>query len=276
MKRLAVLIMALILCLAACGGPEDKGEGAAQVDSATTFKEGGKEHFAINQGINAFNSADRRSTTVRVNIKDKEQSLFFIDGSYSYTRATPIGMSGKTTQVIRGQGDTMDVYYKAGAYYRSSELGKYYSSMDKALFLDEYLCRQLPTCTIKHSAKGSTAHTLNGTKYTVDFLDKDFCGSVFGESLSLYSGVRLVAEDKTTYKNGKAVYVIDENGALKSFVFTCTVSLVDTAPYYPTGYTPTVEELTTTLELSYELLVRATGHSVEIQVPKTEEYTFLG
>lgn len=275
MKRFLLILTALCLLMCACGTEEgsarDESKSAEKALSADS-----DEYKAVTAAVNGFNATARRCTVVRLQISHNDETLFFTEGTYSYNKEYPVAMSGKTTQIFGGDAETVGVFYKAGAYYRDSGEGKYYSSMERDAFLEEYLCIDPPLFKLGDSATVTVAETVAGTKYCFDGVDTAFCATVFDESFGLYCGLRSVAEEKTQYQNGKLSYTVGADGALKGFSISCQAILWDTPGYYPTGYTPTEAELTKTLDISYEFSVKATGDAVDISAPNTDEYTFLG
>lgn len=274
MRRIVLLFLALSLVLCACGKDEKQAEKQAngvaegKVDSAVYDK--------LTAAVKGFNDENRRSTAVILSFAGHEESLYFAQGSFSYDRGDPVGMSGRNTEVFDGNGITRDVYYKAGAYYYDGNEGKFYQSFDRALFLDQYMCTNLSLCSMEAVTACRSATTSAGTKYTLSAVDSAVFDALFSETVDLYSGLKKPQTEKTAYSNGSFVCVIDENGALQSFKISCTVTMYDTAPYYPTGYIPEEKELKHSFSLEYEVSVKALGEGVEIKVPNTADYTFLG
>lgn len=277
MKRFVIIILTLLMCLCGCGEKTaDSGDALSREESGMTMEPDSEEYETICNAVDGFNNTDRRSTVVRLSVGEGDTTLFFTEGTYSYDRAHPVVMSGKTTQLINGTADTMDVYYKAGAYYRDSKTGKYYASMEKDGFLQQHLCVNLPICDVVGATKVIVSETAVGTKYDFDYVDVDFCDLVFDESFQLYSGLHSYVEEKTVYENGCFSYVIGDDGSLKSFSLSCQAVLYDTPGYYPTGYTPTEDELKKVLDIRYEVSVKDLGDAVEIKSPNTDDYYFLG
>ncbi len=265
MRRLICLLLILSAALWGCSGDDTE---APSVDGDT--------YGLIADAVERYNQTPRRKTTALISFTDGEESKYFTQGTFAYDRSEPIGMSGRTTEVHRGNGVSSDVYYKAGAYYYSGEGGKFYESFDRQLFLDQYLCANLSLCTKEDVTGFRTAVTDAGTKYVLTANDTRLFNKLFGETVALYSGLRKLQTEKTRYTNGQFICVVDAKGMVKSYSVSCDVVLYDTPGYYPTGYTPDGATLRHTFSLSYEVSVKAMGDAVEIEVPKTEEYTFLG
>lgn len=271
MKRhtavLIALALVLVLGLCACG---EEGQ------SDTSPSADGAYYKTALAAVEGFNGEERRSTAVIISLTEGGESLYFAQGSFSYDRGTPLVMSGRNTQVFGGEGTTDDVYYKAGAYYYSGKGGKFYEAFDRELFLNQYICTNLGLCGEDTVSSCRSAETSAGTKYVFDSNDVSVLHPLFSETLSVYSGLRRAQTEKTAYSGGSFTCVVDSAGKLQSFKISCTVTMYDTAPYYPTGYTPSEEELKHSFELSYEVSVKGMGSEVEIDTPDTKEYTFLG
>lgn len=267
MKRVVLILLTALFVLCGCGG--DGEEGASEKSTVSA-----EEYALISQAVQAFNEEDRREVSVILSLTKGEENAFFTQGGYAYDRGDPIAMSGKTTQVYGDGGSTSEVFYKAGAYYYSGKDGKFYESFDRQLFLEQYLCTNITLCPMESVSGYRKAETSAGTKYVLNGVEEKFFKLLFDESLFYYSGLKKPIEEKTEYTDGEFTVVTDGEGDLVSFSVKCKAVLYDTAPYYPTGYTE--GEQKHVLELSYELSVKALGDKVEIVVPDTKEYTFLG
>ncbi len=268
MRRAIYLLAALCFLLSGCGDKTDKQEESFALDE-NTYK-------LLSSAVEAFNSQELRQTAVIIGLTEGDESRYFNQGTYAYSRKEPVAMSGKSTEVYGGEGISVDVYYKAGAYYYSGKAGKYYESFDKEQFLKQYICTNLSFCTADKVSGLRRAETVAGTKYVLTAVDEDIFNALFGDVLLNYSGLKKLQRDKTEYTEGSFTCVLDEEGKLAAFSISCKVSLYDSPAYYPTGYVPTDTELSRSFELSYELNVKAMGEDVEIESPITKDFTFLG
>ena len=268
MRRLTALTLVLVLLLCGCGGDKEQKKEAFTLDSDV--------YSALAAAVEDFNSQDLRQTSVIISFTKGEESKYFNQGTYAYRRAEPVAMSGKSTEVYGGKGTSVDVFYKAGAYYYSGKAGKFYESFDKELFLKQYLCANLSLCGADKVKGLRTATTSAGTKYELTAIDDDAFTALFGDVFVNYSGIRKLQRDKTEYTEGTVTCVLDKAGKLKVFSIKCKVKLYDSPAYYPTGYVQTEEELCHSYSASYELNVNALGDGVEIVSPTTKDDTFLG
>ncbi|MBE6678152.1 MAG: hypothetical protein E7597_05095 [Ruminococcaceae bacterium] len=268
MRRTVCLLTALCFLLCACGGKEDKAAQSFTLDQDT--------YNTLSAAVEGFNSQDLRQTAVIIGLTQGDESRYFNQGTYAYSRKEPVAMSGKSTEVYGGDGISVDVYYKAGAYYYSGKAGKFYESFDKEQFLKQYLCTNISLPAENKVSGLRTAQTSAGTKYVLTAVDEDVFNALFGDILLTYSGVKKPQRDKTKYTDGSFTCVLDGEGKLAALSISCKVSLYDSPAYYPTGYVPTEAELCHSFELSYELNVKATGKDVEIESPTTKDFTFLG
>lgn len=258
MKRFILCLAALTLILSACGGEK------ASIPDLTP----------VSTAVSAFNGETLRSVSFLLNVTETgaDKSTFFTQGTASYRRESPVAMSGRMTQIYKEAGTTADVYYKAGAYYRSDSQSKYYLVMDKETLLGQFICTNVPTA--KKVKSGTTAETSAGTKYTLSTQpDEKLLTNLFGDTLYSSCGLKKPDRKKTVFKSAEMVYVVGKDG-LKAFSLTAHVVLYDTAPYYPNYQTPE-KELMHEFDISYELKVVKTGEGVEIAVPKTEDFVFL-
>ena len=267
MRRLICLLLAAALLLCACGGKTEK-EKEQSIDSATYDK--------LLAAVEGFNGEGRRQTSVILSLTAGDESRYFTQGSFAYSRVAPVEMSGRSTEVYGGEGTSSDVYYKAGAYYYSGKEGKFYESFDRDRFLNQYLCTNISLCPQSSVTSLSTANTSVGTKYVLSAIDAQIFDTLFLEIQFLYCGAKKLQADKTEYKNGTFTCVLDENGALSSFCISCDAVVYDTPAYYPTGYTPEEDELKKSCTLSYEVYVKALGDGVIIEEPNTKDFVFLG
>ncbi len=260
MKRLIACIMLLALCLASC---------ASAPESAPDLT-------ALEQAVREYNEQSLRETAFRLGVseKDKDEVLFFTSGNSALRKSDPIAMSGRMTQIENGNATTGDIFYKAGAYYYDSGYGKYYTVMDRAEFLAQFICADFPySAENAHSYK--TAETDGGVKhsYKADCLPELFA-SLYGESIYQAAALRKPDRARTEFSEASYEYII-KNGKLKAAKLVFTATLYDSAAYYP-AYTPTDSELKHEYTVTVELSVTATGEGIEIVVPDTKEYTFLG
>ncbi len=260
--RFIPLMLALLLLLGSCGGA-DRGE-AADISPVT-------------KAVEAFNGEDVRSTAFALNVseKGKEESVFFSQGTVNYRRNAPVAMSGRMTQIYKGSATTADIYYKAGAYYRSDKDNKYYLVMERDSFLKQFMCSNLPAVTADKANSVRTAETAAGTKYSlVTELDRDTLTDLFGDSLYSACSLKKPQKDKTAFGKAELSCVVGEDGSLHSLKLTTTATVYDTPPYYP-NYSVEEKSLTRSFDLSYEISVKALGDGIEIVVPKTEDFVFL-
>ena len=268
MRRLIYLTLALCLLLSACGGEDGESLDVAFVDEA--------ELDAVMAGVERFNSASRRRVVCSLSINEGEDSRYFTQGTFSYCTDKPVGMSGAITQVLDGKAVTQDVFYKAGAYYYGTKEGKYYAIMDSSVVTDSFYCRPLPTVTAESVVSFRTADSSLGKKYVYETDNCDFLSSLFDEALSEYSGVKKAIAEKTVYTNGELSYVVSDDGNLAAFTASCTVTMVDTPAYYPTGFVKSEAELSHSFTAKLELTVKAVGDKVYVILPDTKDYIFLG
>jgi len=258
MRRFILCLAALTLFLSACGGD----------------KEPLPDLSSVNAAVSAFNEETLRSVSFLLNVTEKgaDKTTFFTQGNASYRREHPVAMSGRMTQIYKEAGTTADIYYKAGAYYRSDTQSKYYLVMDKETLLGQFMCANVPTA--ENAESGKTASTGAGIKYTLKVdTDKSLLEALFGETLYSSCGLKKPNKARTSFKDTEVVYVVGDDG-LKSFKLTARAVLYDTPPYYPNYQTPE-KELVHEFDISYELKVVETGEGVEIAVPKTEDFVFL-
>lgn len=265
MKRLTVIFIALVLLLCACGKKE--ASVSTGVDEAT--------RDTLSAAVAAFNGQTKRQTAVTLSIEEGDVQRTFSQGTYAYDRARPIAMSGRATQVTADGGVTLDVFYKAGAYYYGGESAKFYMAMDRELFLKQYVCAQLPECDFDSATDLRVAETATGTKYQLAVDDPVVAEQFFAEELYAACGLKLPRKELTGFSAVSFTFVVDGDGALQSFGLDCTATLYDTGAYYP-AYVATDEELKHLYSISYRVTVKALGDGVEITAPKTEDYTFLG
>lgn len=259
MKRLAALILPLCLLFAACSKePPVPAEDIAAVQAA----------------VDAFNAATKRDTVFRLSIgkESEEEVLFFTSGNAAVKNDAPIAMSGRITQIEKGDAVTGDMFYKAGAYYYDNGYGKYYMEMKRESFLQQFFCTDVPFPETVQSLR--KAESAGGLKYefAADAMGDRF-NAMFATDIYTAAALRKPNREKTAFSNAVYSYVV-KDGALVSASISFDVALYETAAYYP-NYTPTEEELVHRFSVTYELTVNAIGASVEIKVPKTEDYTFL-
>lgn len=260
--RLAACLLAVLFALSACGG-----EAPKELPDLEPVK----------NAVSGFNEETLRSVSFLLNLTEsgKEESKFFSQGNASYRTVYPVAMSGRMTQIYKGAGTTADIFYKAGAYYRSDNSSKYYVVMDKETLLGQFICANAPLLDESKVTGAKTATTGAGTKYTLDVeTDAELLNTLFGETLYSSSGLKKPQRSKTSYKNAQYTYVIGSDGTLKSFKLTASVTLYETPAYYP-NYQVSEKSLMHSFDISYELTVVKTGNGVEILVPKTEDYVFL-
>jgi len=260
--RLTALMLALLMVLTACGTKEK-----TELPDLTP----------VTKAVEGFNGEDTRQVAFLLNVREagKEESVFFSQGNAAYRVSAPVAMSGRMTQIYKGAGTTADIYYKAGAYYRSDEKSKYYLAMEKADFLKQFICTDLPLPETDKVKRGKTAETGAGTKYSlVTELDREALVGIFAESLYSACSLKKPQRDKTVFKNVACDYVVSKDGALVSFKLTATATVYDTPAYYP-NYQVDEKNLTRSFDLSYEISVKGFGDKVEIEVPKTEDFVFL-
>ena len=262
MMRLTALLAALLLMLSACGG-----EDTQPLPDLTP----------VNTAAEGFNDESLRAVSFLLNVRkaEEEESLVFTQGNASYRTEYPVAMSGRMTQIYRGRGITADIFYKAGAYYRSDNSSKYYLVMDKEVLLSQFICGALPTVKDSTVSSAKTAVTSLGTKYTLSVeSDIKLLTSLFGETLYSSCGLKKPNRNKTGFKDTVYTYVVGEDGTFKSFKLETRVTLYETPNYYPNYQVPE-SSLIKEFDLSYELTVTDTGDSVKIVTPKTEDYVFL-
>ncbi len=262
MRRFALCLLALLLFLSACG--EKKQEPIPPLDTVIT-------------AVNAFNGEDLRSVSFLLNVTEegKEGSAFFTQGNTAYSKAKPVAMSGRVTQIYKGVGSTADIFYKAGAYYRGSEDSKYYLLMDKEVLLGQFFCTDAPKLDENSVRYGRSAETDAGTKYTLGVnVDKGFLKSLFEETLNTSIGLRKPDKERTVYGEPECVYVISSNEKLVGFKISLDVTMYETPTYYP-NYSVSDEELERRYKVEYEITVKAVGDKVEIISPVTKDYVYL-
>lgn len=260
--RFTALVLALLIALAACGA-----ETKAELPDLNP----------IAKAVEGFNGEDTRAVSFVLNISEegKEESVFFSQGNASYRVSAPVAMSGRMTQIYKGAGTTADIYYKAGAYYRSDEESKYYLVMDRESFLKQFMCTDLPVVTADKVSTARVAETGAGTKYSLAAeIDRETLTNIFGDSLYSACSLKKPQRDKTAFDKIACDYVIGKNGGLISFKLTATAMVYDTPPYYPNYQVPS-QELMRSFDLSYEISVKGFGAEVEIVVPNTDDFVFL-
>ncbi len=260
-RIICVLFCFAMLLSAACVGDEKQGY---TVDST------------LKTAVAAYNETAVLSTAFAFDLKKTaaDESLMFTQGTLNYSYADKLGLSGRITQVKGGNGTTSDVYYKAGAYYSDNGTGKYYMVMEESELLDTYFCGDIPVPKDEELTGFRKAQTGGGTKYVYTASKSDHL-YLFGEVLYSSCGLRKPVRSKTECGKTEYSYVVDEDAKLKSFKITTTVTLVDTAPYYP-SYSVPQSELTASFDISLEINVKATGDAVKIEVPETKDFVFLG
>lgn len=269
-RRLICLLACATLLLCGCGGKDKDSTQAQDIPDL----------LPVTAAVNMYNSEELRYASAVLNMTAAEdgenaESCFFSQGSYSYRTTYPVAMSGRMTQIYKGVGNTADVYYKAGAYYRSSTDSKYYLIMEKETLLAQFICMNVPVLKAEDVKGGSTAETGGGTKYTLTAtVDATLLGQIFGDTLYTASGLKKAVRSKTAFSDVEYTYVVSDKGKLTSFKLTATATLYETAPYYPNYSTPD-EELMHSYNLSLELSSLKTGDTVKIESPKTEDYVFL-
>lgn len=265
--RLRILCLFALCFALLCGCT--KAEDAAPLPDLTP----------VTNAVAEFNGADPRHTAFTLNVseagKGKEESLFFTQGTASYRKGAPVAMSGRMTQIQKGAGSSANVYYKAGAYYRDSGEGKYYLIMDRAAFLKQFICTDALLFVEGDVTSVRTATTGAGTKYTLSLgADTAALNGIFADTLFNNCGLRKAQRDKVYYDKVQYTYVVNAEGKLASFAVNAAVTVYDTPAYYP-NYSVDEESLKHSFDISFELTVKATGNSVEIEVPKTEDYVFI-
>jgi len=233
----------------------------------------------VTNAVAEFNSADPRYTAFTLNVseagKGKEESLFFTQGTASYRKGAPVAMSGRMTQIQKGVGSSANMYYKAGAYYRDSGESKYYLIMDRDAFLKQFICTDVLLFAEGEVTSAHTATTGAGTKYTLSLgADTAALNGIFGDTLFNNCGLRKARRDKVVYDKVQYTYVVSTEGKLVSFAVNASATLYDTPAYYP-NYSVDEESLKHSFDISFELTVKATGNSVVIEVPKTEDFVFI-
>lgn len=262
-KRLFCIAVCLITVLAsACGGD--------------TPKESFVLDDTLKQAVAAYNELNTLSLAFAFDMKKQgaEESLLFTQGTVSYKNDSALALSGRVTQVKNGKGVTSDIFYKAGAYYSDNGTGKYYLIMDKDEMLKTFFCVDVPLPDEALINGFRKAQTSGGTKY-VYTAEKANALYMFETNLYGYSGLRKPVRDKTAFSAAEYSYVVDDKGQLKSFKISTTVTLYDTAPYYP-SYTVPQSELMHSFNISLELTVKASGNAVVVETPNTKDYVFLG
>lgn len=263
-KRIAcVTLLFLLLLLSACGEQKPVKESFS-VDSA------------LRQAVLAHNEKTTLSTAFAFDMakQGEEQSLVFTQGTLSYKVEKKTALSGRVTQVSGGNGVTSNVYYKAGAYYNDNGSSKYYVVMDKDEVLKTLFCVPLPVPEDADISAFRKAQTSGGTKYVYTAKAKS-AEKLFESNLYGYCGMRKPVREETKYHDAEFCYVVDGNGALKSFKVSVSVTLRDTAPYYPNYQVP-ISQLEKSFDLSFELTVKGEGADVVIEEPKVSDFTFLG
>lgn len=262
MMRLWWLAAAVLMLLSACGGEE--AQPLPDLDPVNTAAEG-------------FNAESLRAVSFLLNVckAEGEESVFFNQGNAAYRTAHPVAMSGRMTQIYKNVGTTADIFYKAGAYYRSDDNNKYYLIMDNETLLSQFICGKLPTVDVDKVSSAATANTSMGTKYTLSVeADGVLFTDLFGEILFSSCGLKKPNRSKTSFKDAVYTYVVGDDARLKSFKLETRVTLYETPTYYP-NYTVPEDTLKKEFDLSYEITVTKLGDGVEIEVPKTEDYIFL-
>lgn len=268
MRRFIYLLLALLAVLTACGSTEGEDSALPSVDKVGLA--------ALMEGVEDYNATLKRRVVCSLSVKEGEDSRYFTQGTFSYDRGTPLGMSGALTQVLEGEAVTEEVYYKAGAYYYSNQGGKYYAVMDGTVVTDSFYCRAVPLIRAEDVVSYRTADSSLGKKHVYGVKDCTFLESLFAEALAEHSGVKRAMKDRTVYEQGELSYIVDEEGRLAAFTASCRAIMVDEPAYYPTGYRRDESERTHGFDLKLELTVKATGDKVYVVLPDTKDYVFLG
>ena len=268
-RLVCLLLIPLCLVLSACGGDGKDGQDTGSENSVPVDE-------AVKSAVLEYNKSDLRSTGFAFGItKEKEEGqLAFLQGTVSYRTGSHPVFSGRVTEVKNGKGSTADVYYKAGAYYRDSGEGKFYTLMDSDEAFGAFFC--VDAFLPEGNADGfRTAQTLDGTKYVytagctpevIKLTEQAFYGRC---------GLKKPRRDRTEYGAAEYSYIIGPDGKLENFGISFDVSLLDTAPYYP-AYSVPDEELTQNFSLTLEINCRSAGDSVVVETPDIKEYIFLG
>ncbi len=259
MKRI-ILVLLIIFCLVGC--TEETGEPAPDLT-------------AVEAAVAAFNAENARKSSFRLGVSEKgaDEVLFFTSGTTAVRKSGPTAMSGRMTQIKGDDATTSDIFYKAGAYYYDSGYGKYYTVMDSGDFLGQFICADVPFVT--DGAVGyATAEVDGGVKHRYRAECSEEFGALFGESVYEAAGLRSPDRKRSTFTDAGYEYVI-KDGTLTAVKLTFTAILYETAAYYP-EYVPSDAELRREFSVTFELSIASVGSDVEIAVPDTADYTFIG
>lgn len=261
-KRLLCLALCL-LALSACSNGGDGGGQSLSVDAE------------VKSAVEAYNGEEAFCIAFAFDLKKQgdEESLVFTQGTISCRTDGALALSGRVTQVENGEGITYDVFYKAGAYYRSGKAGKFYMAMDGGDMLSSFFCTDVPVPGDGDVSAARTAQT-DGVKYVYTAGGLPAL-SIVEASLYGYCGLRKPVREKTRCDEAEYSYVLDGDGALSSFKVSASATLFETAPYYP-SYAVPESELTCGFQFSLDITVKARGGDVTVETPDTSEYVFLG